>query len=127
MLCVTSTLAIVAVQQLQLDVMDQRIKAMDSRFATIAEKVDAKLASILSRITNDIEDPINYQTTLVEYTLQGIQESYTMTGNLRDAIIMLVTLLQSQIATTRAVQTKKWPSLIITQPGAWFNTTTRIH
>lgn len=122
MLCITTTLGLVAVQQDQVAVLDRRLKAMDARSAAAAERVDAQLARLLSKLATDVEDPMQYQTQLVEYTLQGIQESYVMTANLRDAILMLVTLLQSQIG-TRAIHSRKVNLLNLTRtspPGAWF-------
>jgi hypothetical protein len=123
-LCVTTTLSLVAMQQVQVDALNQRIKTLDARIAASAEKGDATLASILSQVSTT--DGLQYQTQLTEYTLEGIQETYTAVNKLREAFVMLVNIFQAQLSSTRSVSPKKWPlNLTFSEPGNWYNASTK--
>lgn len=109
-LCITSTTAMVASQQLQNDASEHRIKKIETLLQNLNEtlfKNPAMLSALLSNA--DIQNTINakfleglqntYQFAV--YTLGAVEETFDALDKLRNAFIMLVNLLQKQANNVR--------------------------
>jgi hypothetical protein len=107
LLCITTTTALVAVQQLQIASLENKFDAFAARADASSYKIDSTVSQIVSKLTIDIESPLQEQAVVTGYTLVGIQETYEIVNRLRDAFIMLVNMLQQQQRSQNMTTTAK--------------------